>query len=176
MFERMNVQNVNRIRAKEIITLLPGIHLRRLQELLGTSFSTTRYHVNNLLKAGEIVATSDGRYSRLYPLGVAEEMKPVYACLQSRTARVVLRGIAESPSAELTQTDLAERIDLPRSTINEYVTMLNQVQLVRRTFTIDGRVLYGLQDREKVENLLAAFSAKGLLSAATDSFIDLWDI
>ena len=80
-----------------MISLLPGIHLRRLQKLLGTSFTTTRYHVASLEREGEIVRSKDGRYERLYPVGTPDNMKAAYACLQSETARTVLRLLVESP-------------------------------------------------------------------------------
>src|SRR5439155_16838225 len=35
--------------------------------LTGMSFNSTRYHVDRLTKAGEIVRVEDGGYTRLYP-------------------------------------------------------------------------------------------------------------
>lgn len=162
-----------RAQVKLIVSLSPGIHLRKLQKLLGASFSTTRYHVDRLERDGEIVRSKDGRYDRLYPAGTAEGMKAVYAVLQSRTARRVLQALAESE--ELTNGDLAALAGLPRSTTSECITHLTDLQIVRRSFMVDGRILYQAQDREEVLRLLAVFK-KSALEIAADGFIDLWNL
>ena len=158
-----------------IVSLSPGIHIRRLQKLLGASFSTTRYHVDNLERGGEIVRSKDGRYDRLFPKGTAEEMKPVYAVLQSKISRQVLQALADSSPLELTNGDLSERTRLPRSTVSECIAHMGRASLVRRSLTADGRVLFGVQDREEVLRLLVTFQ-RNLLNIAADRFIDLWDL
>jgi predicted transcriptional regulator len=170
----MNPNNFNRVRAKEIVSLSPGIHLRMLQRLLGTSFSTTRYHVHNLEKDGEIVCAKVGGHNRLFPVGMTDDMKAVCACLQSGTARKVLRGLVDGPQC-LTQLDLSQKVNLSRSTTNECISLLNDVHLVDRYFAPDGRVVYGIKDREKAVQLLAMFS-RNALNVASDNLIDLWDI
>jgi len=170
----MNSDNTNRALTKAVVSLLPGIHLRRLQKVLGTSFTTTRYHVAGLERDGEIVRTRDGHYDRLYPVGTPEELKPVYACLQSETVRMVLHLLVEKPD-ELTKTDISARAELAGSTTGECMTLLEHANLVRRAFTADGRTVYGVKDAEKVVPLLAVFR-RNLLSVTTDNFVDLWDI
>ena len=171
----MSLHNPRRVQAKTIVSLFPGIHLRKLQKLLGTSFSTTRYYVENLERDGEIVRLKDGGYDRLYPVGTPDEMKAVYAVLQSRTARRILRALGEGGEHELTNGRLSERLHLPRSTLSEYVMELGRVNLVRRSLGPDGRVLYGVRDREEVSRLLAALD-RNALDAAADGFIELWDL
>jgi len=157
------------------VSLSPGIHLRKLQKLLGASFSTTRYHVESLERDGEIVRSKDGRYDRLYPTGTADDMKAVYAVLQNGTARKILQALADSDNHAVTNGDLSERTHLPRSTISECITHLSRVGLVGRSLTSDGRILREVQDREETLRLLAVFQ-KGILNIAADSFIELWDL
>jgi len=164
-----------RAQTKMIVTLSPGIHIRRLQMLLGASFSTTRYHVEYLERAGQILRSKDGRYDRLYPVGTSESMKAVYAVLQSKTARRVLQALVDSDTQELTNGDLSERTHIPRSTVSESVGQLNSVSLVKRSLTADGRILYRVQESEEVARLLAAFQ-RNMLNIAADRFIDLWDL
>ena len=64
----MNPENLNRVRTRELVALLPGIHLRELQRILKTSFTTTRYHVDNLQRDGLILRSEEGKQSRLYPV------------------------------------------------------------------------------------------------------------
>jgi predicted transcriptional regulator len=157
-----------------IVSLSPGIHLRRLQKLLGTSFSTTRYHVEGLARDGEIVCSKDGRYQRLYPAGTAEGSKATYALLQNGTARRVLGALLRG-QGELRNGDLCETAGLPRSTVSECIALLAEAGLVRRRVTVDGRALYGVQDKERTLELLAGFE-RNLLDIATERFTDLWDL
>lgn len=167
--------NPMRTQAKLIVSLSPGIHLRKLQKLLGASFTTTRYHIDNLVKDGEIVRAKEGRYDRLYPVGTAESMRPVYAALQSRTTRMLLSALLVSKSQGLSSTDLSERLSLPRSTLSSYFANLTDLRLLTRSWTPDGQQLYSVRDKEEVARLIAVFE-RNLLSVATDSFIDLWDL
>lgn len=170
----MSLQNSNRERAKLIVSLSPGIHLRRLQKLLGTSFSTTRYHVEGLRRDGEIVCSKEGRYQRLYPTGTADGSKATYALLQSKNARKILGALANG-GRDLRNGDLCEILNLPRSTVSEYVALLSKAGLVGRHVNPDGHASFGIQDRERTLELLAAFE-KNMLDIATDRFTDLWDL
>jgi predicted transcriptional regulator len=170
----LSLNNSKRAQAKLIVSLSPGIHLRKLQKLLGASFSTTRYHVENLERDGEIVRSKDGGYDRLYPAGTADTMKAVYAVLQNKTARKILQALADGNQLEVTNGDLSERVHLSRSTISECITHLSSVCLVKRSLMADGRILYDVRDREEVLRLLAVFQ-KNILTMAADGFIELWD-
>ena len=172
----MNSQGLTRSQAKLIISMSPGIHLRKLQKLLGTSFTTTRYHVDGLERDGEIVRHKDGRYDRLYPAGTAEHMKQVYAVLQSKTARRILAAMVEAGGLSASGTELSEELEVSRSSLTEYFGLLSGAGLVkRRSPALDGRTVYAVQDLDEARRLLTAFQ-KGVLSFATDGFIDLWDM
>lgn len=170
----MSIQNANRERAWVMVSLSPGIHLRRLQRLLGTSFSTTRYHVESLLHEGKIVSSREGRYQRLYPAGTADSSKAMLALLQSRPARRVLNALANS-QGELRNSDLCRAVGMPRSTVSEYTSMLNRAGLVTRRITNEGYASYGVRDRQRTLFLVASFE-RNLLEIATDRFTDLWDL
>jgi len=157
-----------------IVSLSPGIHLRKLQKLLGTSFTTTRYHVEGLARDGEIVCSKEGRYQRLYPAGTAEVSRAAYAALQSKTARRIL-GVLAQGQRELRNGDLCELVRLPRSTVSEYTALLSHAGLVTRRAAPDGHATYGILDRERTLELLTVFE-RNLLDIAADRFVDLWDI
>ena len=170
----MSFQNLNRVRAKRIISLSPGIHLRRLQKVLGTSFSTTRYHVQGLARDCEIVCSKDGRYYRLFPTGTDDEMKVVYTAMQNKTVRRVLRALADS-NGGLGYADLTKETLLPRSTLSEVVTNLTSVRLVARSIDVGDRARYNIVDKQVVLDLLGSFE-RNLLSITTDRYLDLWDM
>ena len=171
----MTAQRSYRAQTVLIVSLSPGVHIRRLQKLLGASFSTTRYHVERLEQDGEIVRSKDGRYDRLFPAGMPDSTKTVYATLQSDNARKILRVLTQEDPQELTNAELSERTSLSRSTVSECVGGMSRASLVRRSITADGRILFRVQDRAEMLQLLSVFQ-RNLLSIATDRFIDLWDI
>jgi predicted transcriptional regulator len=164
-----------RAQAKLIVSLFPGIHVRRLQKLLGASFSTTRHHVGSLERDGEIVRAKDGRYDRLYPFGTDDGMRAVYAILQSKTSRKILQTLADSSPGVLTNGDLSELTRIPRSTVSECIARMSKAALMKRSLTFDGRITYEIRDKDEVLRLLAAFRTN-ILNMAADRFIDLWEI
>lgn len=102
-------------------------------------------------------------------------MKIVYSSLQSKTARKVLRILADSHQGGLANGDISEAVHLPRSTVSECIAALGRIGLVSRSTTTDGKVGYFIEDREQLLQLLSVFE-KNLLSVATDNFVDLWDL
>ncbi len=151
----MSGDNVNRIRVKQVVLLIPGIHLRMIQRVLGTSFSTTRYHVDSLERDGQILRSKEGHYDRLYPVGTTEEMKGVFNCLQNKSVRTVLRSLLDI-GVEPTHGDISKTVDLPGSTTTECLALLARAHLVERTSAVDGRIVYRIRDREGAAQLLTA--------------------
>jgi len=170
----MDRANMNRVRARAAISSFPGIHLRMLQRVLGTSFSTVRYHVSNLEKEGEIVRRTDSRYERLYPCGTSEAMQSMYATLHRKTVRDLLQVVCDHHNSSPTISDLANLTSLSTSTIAECVKQLSEVGLVTRAQGADGRFRYEIQDVELVKRLLASFR-RSMIDIASDNLIDLWD-
>lgn len=169
----MSIGNVNRLKTKRIVSLFPGIHLRKLQRVMNTSFNTTRYHVHNLEKAGEIVCSTEGGHTRVYPTGLDAKMREMQAAVLNRTSRKLLLTLLES--GPLGNGELSDMTNLAKSTVSEHVESLRTANIVRRNVSVDGSVSYELQGREDVEAVMAAFQ-ESLLSSTTDRFIDLWDL
>lgn len=169
----MSVANLNRVRTKKIISLFPGIHLRKLQRVMNTSFNTTRYHVYNLEKSGEIVCTTEGGHTRLYPIGYDTKCRALQAAVLNKTSRTILSVLLKS--GPLGNGELAELTRLPKSTVSEHVESLRRANVLRRNVSVDGSLSYDVQGREDVEQVLATFQAS-LLSSTAERFIDLWDL
>jgi predicted transcriptional regulator len=169
----VSVTNANRMRMKRVVSMFPGIHLRKLQRVTNTSFNTTRYHVHNLEKAGEIVCSTEGGHTRLYPIGLDARMREMQAAVLNRTSRKILSTLLES--GPLGNGELSDRTKLAKSTVSEHIESLRKANIVRRNVSVDGSVSYEVQGRQDVEQVMAAFQ-ESLLSTTTDRFIDLWDL
>ncbi len=167
----MSAENINRLRAKELVLLFPGVHLRQLQRLLNASFNTTRYHVYNLERAGEVICWKEGGYSRLFPAGFDGRARGLYSVLHNKTTRHVLRALVSG--GRLANGEISATTGLPKSTVSEHTELLCHAELVSKTITLDGTV-YEVRDPARVGDALAIFE-RNLLTVAADSFIDLWD-
>jgi predicted transcriptional regulator len=167
----MSAENLNRLRAKELVSLLPGVHLRQLQRLLNASFNTTRYHVYNLERDGEVLCSKEGGYSRLFPAGFDGGARGLYSVLHNKSTRHVLRTLVGG--GRLTNGEISAATGLPKSTVSEHTEMLCQTGLVAKLVTLDG-VVYEIQEKARVGEALAVFE-RNLMTVAADSFVDLWD-
>jgi DNA-binding IclR family transcriptional regulator len=74
----------------------------------------------------------------------ASVVKTFYALLQSKSARKILRALAHN-RLDLSNGDLFEIVDLPRSTISEHILSLIRAGLVSRHATADGYARYQIQ-------------------------------
>jgi len=169
----MSTLNFNRLRTKKVVSLFPGIHLRKLQRVTNTSFNTTRYHVRNLERAGEIVSSTEGGLKRLYPAGLDESSRKVRAFLLDKTARKILAVLLETGA--LGNGELAGRTHLAKSTVSEHVDAMRKAYILKRNVALDGTVSYEVQNKDEIALIFTIFQ-RNLLASATDRFIDLWDI
>jgi predicted transcriptional regulator len=164
--------SVYRHRAKILVSLFPGIHLRELQRSLGISFNTTRYHVDALSKSGEIEREDDSGYSRLYPTGISPGDKVLFSSCRSSTRRTILSMLTKK--GELSNKELSELSGLAKSTISEQIRSLTENGIVQLTGSPDTRGTFSLKDPFSVSRVLER-SQRTLLESASERFIDLWD-
>jgi len=166
------IHGSNRIRIKRSVLMSPGIHLRGLQRELGISFNSVRYHVDRLARAGEIVRTDHGGYSRLYPPGTRESEQHVFATLQSETDRIILTILLAHE--DLSNSGLSELTKLAKSTISEHVATLVRLGIIRTGLGSKNGQAYKLVHPERVRTLLRELDSS-LLRKAADRFTELWD-
>jgi len=152
--------------------MLPGVHLRELQRLVGISFNSTRYHVDKLTKTGEIIRVEDGRYSRFYPAGIAEVERAIFPLVRRETDRKILASLTTNPL--LSNKQLCELTGLAKSTVSEHIADLIRAGVVKTRHITDLGVFYELEQPEQIR-LLLKNQNPGLLKKAGDRFIDLWD-
>ncbi|HEV2118542.1 MAG TPA: winged helix-turn-helix transcriptional regulator [Candidatus Bathyarchaeia archaeon] len=162
----------SRVRIRFIVSILPGVHLRELQRLLGMSFNTTRYHVDRLTKTGEIIRVEDGGYSRLFPSGIGEAEKRMFPLLRGDTDRKILESLASD--SLLSNKQLCDITGLAKSTVSEHIADLTRAGIVKPSRTSDLGVFYELEQPEQIR-LLLRNQNPNLLKKASDRFIDLWD-
>lgn len=136
------------------------------------SFNTTRYHVEKLTKAGEIVREEDGGFSRLYPLEIDTEEKVLFTLARGETDRKIMTMLADTP--RLSNKQVCDLTGLAKSTASEHLTHLVQSGILEAIEDIEGGVVYQLSKPSRVR-LLIKNQDPTLLKKASGRFIDLWD-
>jgi predicted transcriptional regulator len=167
----LELQVDNRAKVRLLVSILPGVHLRELQRLLGVSFNSTRYHVDKLTKTGEIIRVEDGGYSRLYPVGISEPERALFPIVRGETDRKVLVALASNES--LSNKQLSDLTNLAKSTISEHLAELVRLGVVRTRQIRESGISYELEKPEQIRSLLRNQNLS-LLRKASDRFIDLW--
>jgi predicted transcriptional regulator len=151
-----------------------------LSRLLGVSLSTTRYHVFNLEKDGEIVFWKEGEYLRAYPRSVDDERsKRVYALLQQKAARKILHVLLRANrggNQGWSNGEISRITRLSQATVSEYLTEFRDLQLARKNTTKEGRMVSEIADADKgrISSILNSLESN-FVSRATNSYISLWD-
>jgi len=150
-----------------------------LSRLLGVSLSSTRYHVFNLEKDGEIVFWKEGEYLRVYPPSVDDERSMrIYALLQQKAARKILRVLlkANRGNQGWTNNEISRITQLSQSTVSEYLSEFRELSLARKNITKEGRTVSEIAgvDKVRISSILSTFESN-LVSGITDNYIALWD-
>jgi predicted transcriptional regulator len=162
----------NRVKVRLLVSMLPGVHLRELQRLLGMSFNSTRYHVDKLTKTGEIIRVEEGGYSRLYPAGISDAERALFSIVRGETDRMVLGALAANEF--LSNKQLCDLTNLAKSTISEHLAELVRLGVVRTRQIGESGISFELERPEEIRSLLRSQNSS-LLKKASDRFIDLWD-
>jgi predicted transcriptional regulator len=164
--------NSNKTRIRSLIFVLPGVHLRQIQRILGLSFSSVRYNVHSLKNDSEVFDWDGGGHSRLFPPEVSESERVIYSHLRTRSSRKVLRALAKHE--RLTNRELSEITGYAKSTLSESIRRLLKAGILKTSFALDGRIAYRIKDPQRVLPMLHA-ADHTVLEEATDRFIQLWD-
>ena len=159
-----------RARIKLLVSLQPGLHLRELQRQIGLSFSSTRYHVDKLIKDGEIDRFEDKGYSRVYPAGTDSKDRILLSLVRRKTDRRILSCFLTDNS--LTQHRLTEVTGLSKSTVSEHLANLVELGVLKTSVSGERRI-FELAQPAKINGFMRRHPV--LLEKAATRFIDLWD-
>jgi predicted transcriptional regulator len=164
------VEAKGRVRIKLLVSQQPGLHLRELQRQIGLSFSSTRYHVDKLVKDREIDLVEDNRYSRIYPAGLDHNDRVLLSLVRRQTDQKILSCFLKENS--LSQQRLTDLTRLAKSTISEHLATLIELGVLKTQLS-ERRRTFELTDQAEIDRMLNRYPK--LLEKATRRFIDLWE-
>jgi predicted transcriptional regulator len=164
--------NQNRSAILSVVRLMPGLHLRQMERLLGLSFSTVRHHVKALAVEGDLVCVNERGFSRLYPTDLPPIKRSLCRFGLTKASRAVLTALLARDGQS--NKALASVTGLPKSTVSETLRDLELHLLVLKSFSMTSRPGYALVDPKAVAALLEDTDVRSLSGIVT-RFIDVWD-
>jgi len=133
------------------LTATPGAHFSKLRDDLELVTGEAQHHLKRLEREGVVESRKDGDYRRYFPAdGFSDREQVALGYLRRDSARGLLITLFEQPDA--TAGEIADRLDVSRSTISKYATELEAAGLLSRT---DG---YALEHPETVLLLLVRYA------------------
>jgi len=133
------------------LTTTPGAHFSKIRDDLELGTGETQHHLRRLEKEGALESRKDGDYRRYFPAERFSEFEQVtLGYLRRDTPRGMLVALLEDPDA--TASDVADRLDVSRSTVSKYASQLETAGLLSRE---DG---YAVKNPETVLLLLVRYA------------------
>ncbi|MFB6117093.1 winged helix-turn-helix transcriptional regulator [Halosegnis sp.] len=133
------------------LSTTPGAHFSKLRDDLRLGTGEAQHHLRRLEREEAVESVKDGDYRRYFPAGEfsAFERRAV-GYLRRDTPRGMVLALLRDPDA--TATELADRLDVSRSTVSKYAGQLETAGLLSRA---DG---YALVEPERLLTLVVRYA------------------
>jgi len=150
----------------------PGIHFTALKEDLDIATGQAQYHLRRLDRAGEVVAEEIRGRTHYYDRSYDPWERRVLAFARRETARALLAHLLDD--GPLGADELADRLDLTRSTVAWHVSSLTDAGVVEKSYGVRGRVVVELVRPDDTRRLLGDVTPS-LADRLVDRFMRLVD-
>ena len=132
----------------QYVVLNPGAYLRELSEDLQLPMGVVQYHVNFLLKNGQIDDFRNGRYRRFFAAGTFSEFeKKVISVMRQDTPRKIITLLMDSKNSVSSHTKLAEKVGVSSQDLTWHMSRLKALGIVSSSFLHgSGGLTYRIED------------------------------
>lgn len=129
----------------------PGVHFNELARELDIATGQAQYHLRRLCKRDDLVTEQLRDRTHYFPDGYDPWERRAVALLRQETTREIIAAALESerPAA----ADLADDLDVARSTISWHVSTLVEAGLAEKTYDSQGRLRVRLTRPEETRRL-----------------------
>jgi len=148
-------------RVHEHVRSNPGVHFTAILEDLDIATGQAQYHLHKLNRAGDIVAEEIRGRTHYFEATYDPWERRAFAFARRETARALLAHLVDD--GPLGAAELADRLDLSRSTVAWHVSSLAEAGVVEKSYGDRGRV---------VVSLARADATRRVLDEVTPSFAD----
>ena len=109
----------------------PGAHFSKLRDDLQLGTGETQHHLRRLERDGTVEHRKDGDYKRYFPAGRFSDFEQrALGYLRRETPRGMLIALLREPDAS--GAEIADAVDVSRSTVSKYATELETAGLLAR--------------------------------------------
>lgn len=162
-----------RSRVRECIYRNPGIHFNAIGRTLDIATGQTQYHLRRLSREGKVLKTGVCGRTHYYPPTFSEWERNAIALLRRETTREIVLLLFRQQ--ELPPDEIAERLDLARSTVEWHVTRLVEYELAeKRTLVENSKLVVTLRRDADLYRLVREIEPR-LLDRLVDRFSRLTD-
>lgn len=163
--------SATRSRIRDCIYDEPGIHFNDISRELDIATGQTQYHLRKLLRSDELERESVAGRTHYYPPTYSAWEQRAIALLRRETTRELVLYLLRND--EVTPAELADRLDLARSTVEWHLSNLIDNEMARKEETPSGLVVT-LTEESDTYRLLREINPR-LLDRVTDRFTRLAD-
>lgn len=163
--------SATRSRIRDCIYDEPGIHFNDITRELDIATGQTQYHLRKLLSADDLDRESIAGRTHYYPPTYSGWERRAIALLRRETTREIVLYILRNE--DVSPAELAERLDLARSTVEWHLSNLVDNEMATKEDTPSGMVVT-LQSEQDTYRLLREINPR-LLDRVTDRFTRLAD-
>src|SRR2546426_8665706 len=161
----------SRRRIYDFLTANPGVHLRKIGQVLGMSTGMLSYHLGYLERNGILKSEEDGHRKRYFiARAFVEAQRRILAVLRQDVPRKIVLELLLF--GERTFGELQASVGVSKSTLSYHLQ-----KLMHREVLLRGRrereSVFSIKDLEEVRKLLLA-NQSSFQDDAVDRFADLW--
>jgi predicted transcriptional regulator len=150
----------------------PGVHFTAVKDDLDIATGQTQYHLRKLVRAGDIVAEEIRGQTHYFDQSYDPWERRVLAFARRETSRALFAHLIND--GPLAAAELAERLDVSRSTVAWHVSSLAESGVVEKSYGSRGRVVVELVRPTETRRLLDAVTPS-LTDRLVDRFTRLVD-
>jgi predicted transcriptional regulator len=162
-----------RSRVRNCITRDLGIHFNEISRTLDIATGQTQHHLRRLVRSGTLEREAIAGRTHYYPPTFSPWERRAIALLRRETTREIVLVLLRQESA--TPADLAEHLDLARSTVEWHLLRLVEHDIARKKRVgPSSRVVVTLPEDRSVYRLLREIEPR-LLDRVVDRFSRLAD-
>jgi len=165
------LQLESRRRIYDFLTANPGVHLRRIGQILGMSTGMLSYHLGVMERHG-LLKSEAVRHRRRYYLAQAyrPEQRLVLALLRERVPRTIMIELATH--GERTFADLLRTTRVTKSTLSYHLAKVVASGVLVRSRR-ERESVFALRDGGAVANLILSCAAS-IPDEAVGRFVTIW--
>jgi len=161
-----------RERVHEHVATNPGLHFSAIKDDLDIATGQAQYHLRKLDRAGDIIADEIRGRTHYYDTSYDPWERRILAFARRETARALLAHLLADGS--LAAADLADRLDVSRSTVAWHVSSLAEAGVVEKSYGDRGQVVVDAVRPAETRRLLAEVTPS-LADRLVDRFTRLVD-